>query len=141
MFTVFSYIKFIKKIMGKCCFSLDWTQKEHCKNLLLPDPKSKLSEKCAHFVKTILLPFSNNYFETAYNSWITVTFQSGTSSNTFKHQKDQMPAMLFFKWATCQCSFLRSKILQINSWTNKINKNLYNKHCLTKNLTILNMFI
>ena len=48
--------------MGKCYFSLDWTQKEHYKDWLLPDPKSKLSEKCAHCVKTILLPFSNNYF-------------------------------------------------------------------------------
>ena len=70
--------------MGKCYFSLHWTQK---KNWLLPDPKSKLSEKCAHCVKTILLPFTKNYFETACNSWFTVTFQSGSSSNTFKHQR------------------------------------------------------
>ena len=79
--------------------------KEHYKDWLLPDSKSKLSAKCAHCMKNILLPVSNNYFETAYNSWFTVTFQSGTSSNTFKHQKDEMPAM-FFQWATGQGSFL-----------------------------------
>ena len=37
--------------MGKCYFSLDWTQKEYDNDWLLPDPKSKLSAKCAVCVK------------------------------------------------------------------------------------------
>ena len=38
--------------MRKCYFSLDWTLKEHYKDWLLPDPKSKLSAKCALCMKT-----------------------------------------------------------------------------------------
>ena len=68
-----------------------------------------------------MLPFSNNYFEAAYNSWFTVTFQSETFSNTYLNIKETKCLVMFF---SC-------KVLRINNWTDKINKNLYNKHSVT----------
>ena len=38
--------------MGKCYFSLEWTNMEQYKDWLLPDPKSKSSAKCGLCVKT-----------------------------------------------------------------------------------------